>query len=195
MKTRTCAAAVLVCMLAACSDDDAPFAPTETPAASDAAAPEIAAADPTGPTSELPAVAPLAVAEPLQPPSIDVGPPMCFDLPQLLPRGWFERPTFPAAGHRRYTGLRIESEDPQYPGSIDQHDTEKLRAVITRNDGVSATSGADWRTGNTHVATVDGHGRVIGPQPRPLRHDRHGARARGAHGRNAGSPRPRPRLR
>ena len=45
MKTRTCAAAVLVCMLAACSDD-APFAPTETLAASDAAAPEIAAVPP-----------------------------------------------------------------------------------------------------------------------------------------------------
>ena len=44
------------------------------------------------------------------------------------------------AGHRRYTGLRIVSDDPDYPGRIDQHLTEKLRAVITRRDGVSATS-------------------------------------------------------
>ena len=94
------------------------------------AAPEIAAADPPEPTG-LPAVAPV------------------------------KRPTFRAAGHRKgpaYTGLRIVSDDPDYPGRIDQHETEKLQAVITRNDGVTAISGADWRTGNTHVATINQHG-------------------------------------
>ena len=169
MKARTCAAAALalaiVAPAAACSDDEAaPFAPTGTPAA-DAAAPEIAAAAPTGPTSELPAAAPPAGAEPLPPPAAEIPPPMRFDLPQL-PRGWFEWPTFRAAGHRpAYTGLRIVSDDPDYPGRIDQHDTEKLRAVITRADGVTATSGADWRTGNAHVATVDRHGRVTAHNP------------------------------
>ena len=158
MKTRT-AAALLACTLAACSDDAAnPVAPSAP-----GAAPEPAAAAPPEPTSSgLPAAAP-AVAEPLQPPTIDVPPPLRFDLPQL-PESWFERPAFPASGHRRYTGLRIES-DSEYPGRINIHETEKLRAVITRNDGVSATSGADWRTGNAHVATVDQHGRVTARNP------------------------------
>ena len=158
MKTRT-AAALLACMLAACSDDTGnPVAPSAP-----AAAPETAAAGPTEPTG-LAAAAP-AGAEPLQPPAGEIPPPMRFDLPQL-PRGWFERPTFPAAGHRpAYTGLRIVSDDPDYPGRIDQYDTEKLRAVITRNDGVTATSGADWRTGNTHVATVNQHGHVTAHNP------------------------------
>ena len=117
-----------------------------------------AAAEPT--TSGLPAA---AVLQPLEPPSIDIDPPMRFDLPRL-PSSWFERPSFPASGHRRYTGLRIVT-DAEYPGRIDQHRSQKLRAVITRRDGVSATSGADWRTGNAHVATVDQHGRVTARNP------------------------------
>ena len=160
MKTRT-AAALLACTLAACSDDVAtPVAPSAP-----AAAPEPAAAAPSEPTaSGLPAAAPaFAGLQPLEPPSIDIDPPMRFDLPQL-PESWFERPAFPAAGHRRYTGLRIES-DSEYPGRINVHETEKLRAVITRNDGVSATSAAEWRTGNTHVATVNQHGHVTAHNP------------------------------
>ena len=159
MKPRTAAAALLACTLVACSDDVTnPVAPSAP-----GAAPEPAAAAPAEPTaSGLPAVAP-GVAEPLEPPSIDIDPPMRFDLPRLPP-SWFERPAFPAAGHRRYTGLRIVT-DAEYPGRIDQHRSQKLRAVITRNDGVSATSGADWRTGNTHVATVDQHGRVTARNP------------------------------
>ena len=161
MKTRTYAAAFLACTLAACSNDTAnPVAPSAP-----VAAPAIAAADPPEPTG-LPAAA-RAIAEPLQPPVGEIPPPMRFDLPQL-PRGWFERPTFPAAGHRKgpaYTGLRIVSDDPDYPGRIDQHATEKLRAVITRYDGVTATSGADWRTGNPHVATVNQHGHVTAHNP------------------------------
>ena len=159
MKPRTAAAALLACTLVACSDDVTnPVAPSAP-----GAAPEPAAAAPAEPTaSGLPAVAP-GVAEPLEPPSIDIDPPMRFDLPRL-PLSWFERPAFPAAGHRRYTGLRIVT-DAEYPGRIDQHHSQKLRAVITRNDGVSATSGADWRTGNTHVATVDQHGRVTARNP------------------------------
>ena len=156
MKTRT-AAALLACTLAACSDDAgnpvAPSAPGGVPEPVAAAA-----AEPT--TSGLPAA---AVLQPLEPPSIDVDPPLRFDLPRL-PSSWFERPSFPASGHRRYTGLRIVT-DAEYPGRIDQHRSQKLRAVITRNDGVSATSGADWRTGNTHVATVDQHGRVTARNP------------------------------
>ena len=160
MKTRT-AAALLACTLAACSDDAAnPVAPSAP-----GAAPEPAAAGAPEPTSSgLPAATPaVAGFHPLEPPTIDIPPPMHFDLPQL-PESWFERPAFPAAGHRRYTGLRIES-DSEYPGRINIHETEKLRAVITRNDGVSATSGADWRTGNAHVATVDQHGRVTAHNP------------------------------
>lgn len=159
MNPRTAAAAaILACTLAACSDDaaspvapSAPAAPTSPPAA--------------GTESGLPA-APPAVAglQPLEPPSIDIPPPLSFDLPRL-PSSWFERPSFPAAGHRpAYTGLRIVT-DAEYPGRIDQHRSQKLRAVITRRDGVSATSGADWRTGNTHVATVDRHGRVTARNP------------------------------
>ena len=156
MKTRT-AAAILACTLAACSDDAAnPVAPSAP-----AAAPSTAAAETA---SGLPAAAPaVAVLQPLEPPSIDVDPPMRFDLPRL-PSSWFERPSFSASGHRRYTGLRIVT-DAEYPGRIDQHRSQKLRAVITRRDGVSATSGADWRTGNAHVATVDQHGRVTARNP------------------------------
>ena len=158
-RPRTCAAALLACTLAACSDDVTnPVAPSSPGAAPEPAA--AAASEPT--TSGFPAAAP-AVAEPLEPPSIDIDPPMRFDLPRL-PSSWFERPSFPAAGHRRYTGLRIVT-DAEYPGRIDQHRSQKLWAVITRNDGVSATSGADWRTGNTHVATVDQHGRVTARNP------------------------------
>ena len=157
MNLRT-AVAFLACTLAACSDDAAsPVAPS-TPAAPPAAA-ELETA------SVLPAAAPaIAGLQPLEPPSIDIPPPLSFDLPRL-PSSWFERPSFPAAGHRpAYTGLRIVT-DAEYPGRIDQHRSQKLRAVITRNDGVSATSGADWRTGNTHVATVDRHGRVTARNP------------------------------
>lgn len=151
MKTRTYAVAFLACMLAACGQD------THNPVA-----PSLAD-DPNG--SPLPAAS--AVAETLPAPAGEIPPPLRFNLPQL-PRGWFVRPAFPAAGHwkgPRYTGLRIVSDDPDYPGRIDQHGTEKLRAVITRNDGVSATSGADWRTGNTHVATVNQHGHVTAHNP------------------------------
>ena len=156
MKTRT-AAAILACTLAACSDDAGnPVAPSTPGAVPEPVA--AAAAEPT--TSGLPAA---AVLQPLEPPSIDVDPPLRFDLPRL-PSSWFERPSFPASGHRRYTGLRIVT-DAEYPGRIDQHRSQKLRAVITRRDGVSATSGADWRTGNTHVATVDQHGRVTARNP------------------------------
>ena len=153
MNPRT-AAALLACTLAACSDDVAsPVAPSAPVAPPAAAEPET--------TSGLPAA---AFAVPLEPPSIDIPPPLRFDLPRL-PSSWFERPSFPAAGHRpAYTGLRIVT-DAEYPGRIDQHRSQKLRAVITRNDGVSATSGADWRTGNTHVATVDRHGRVTARNP------------------------------
>ena len=156
MKTRT-AAALLACTLIACSDDAAtPVAPSAP-----AAAPEPAAAAPSETASGLPTA---AFAVPLEPPSIDIPPPLRFDLPRL-PSSWFERPSFPAAGHRpAYTGLRIVT-DAEYPGRIDQHRSQKLRAVITRRDGVSATSGADWRTGNTHVATVDRHGRVTARNP------------------------------
>ena len=156
MKTRT-AAGLLACTLAACSGDAAgPVAPSAPAAQPAAAGPE--------PTSGLPAAArAVAGLQPLEPPSIDIPPPLRFDLPRL-PSSWFERPSFPAAGHRRYTGLRIVT-DAEYPGRIDQHRSQKLRAVITRNDGVSATSGADWRTGNTHVATVDRHGRVTARNP------------------------------
>ena len=155
MKTRA-AAALLACTLAACSDDAGnPVAPSAP-----GAVPEPAAAAATEPTtSGLPA----AVLQPLEPPSIDIDPPLSFDLPQL-PSSWFERPSFPASGHRRYTGLRIVT-DAEFPGRIDQHRSQKLRAVITRRDGVSATSGADWRTGNAHVATVDQHGRVTARNP------------------------------
>ena len=160
MKTRTAAAALLSCVLAACSDDVAnPVAPSAP-----GAAPEPAAAT----SSERPAVAPaVAGLQPLEPPSIDIDPPLRFDLPRL-PSSWFERPSFPASGHGkfgpRYTGLRIVT-DAEYPGRIDQHHSQKLRAVIMRNDGVSATSGADWRAGNAHVATVNQHGRVTARHP------------------------------
>lgn len=157
MKTRT-AAALLACTLAACSAAAAsPVAPSAPVAPPAAAGPET--------TSELPAAPPaIAGLQPLEPPSVDISPPLSFDLPRL-PSSWFERPSFPAAGHRpAYTGLRIVT-DAGYPGRIDQHRSQKLRAVITRRDGVSATSGADWRTGNTHVATVDRHGRVTARNP------------------------------
>ena len=154
MKTRT-AAALLACTLAACSDAANPVAPSAPGAVPEPAA--AAAAEPA------PSGLPAAVLQPLEPPSIDVDPPLRFDLPRL-PSSWFERPSFPASGHRRYTGLRIVT-DAEYPGRIDQHRSQKLRAVITRRDGVSATSGADWRTGNTHVATVDQHGRVTARNP------------------------------
>ena len=90
MKTRT-AAAILACTLAACSDDAGnPVAPSAPGAVPETAA--AAAAEPT--TSGLPAA---AVLQPLEPPSIDIDPPLRFDLPRL-PSSWFERPSFPASG-------------------------------------------------------------------------------------------------